>query len=456
MPRMTTNEILTRRALEDGFDGRVLQPGDDGYDEARLPWQRRFDPRPAIIADATSARDVAAAVRTAREHDLSLAVQATGHGAVLPADGSLLLRTGALNGLEIDAGRKVARAGAGTQWGDVIAAAGPYGLAPLSGTSTTVGVAGYTLGGGMGWLSRAYGFAADSLISAEVVTADGEIVTAGADEHPDLFWALRGGGGNFGVVTALEFRLHDAPLVYAGTAMFDIERAREALAVYRDWALTEPDESTTALVVMTVPPLPQLPEEIRGRRVLALRAMYLGGADAARRAWAPLLDAGGAPLMDGMREMGFAETATALGPPPPPSVGEMRLELLREVPDAVLDAALEAEAPVAAVELRHWGGAMARPGADAGPCGHRDVPFSVVAGGMVEDRAQLGALGAALDGVLARVRAHATGGTFLNFLGEATRASDAYTPEDHARLTAVKRAYDPDNLLRINPNIPPA
>jgi FAD/FMN-containing dehydrogenase len=452
---MTTNEIATARALEAGFSGRVLRPGDDGYDEARLPWQRRFDPMPALIAEATSAADVAAAVRAARANDLPLAIQATGHGVVVPSDGALLLKTAALNGLSVDADAKTARAGAATQWGDVIAAAGPHGLAPLSGTSTTVAVAGYTLGGGMGWLSRRYGFQADSLLSAQVVTAAGEIVTASADENADLFWALRGGGGNFGVVTELEFRLHEVPVVYAGMLLFDADRARPVLETYRGWAASEPDESATSLSVMRMPPLPSIPEPLRGRRVLAFRALYAGGEADARAAWGPLLEAAGEPLMGALGEMGFADTPAAFGPPPPPSIGDMRLELLHELSDAVLDIVLGADSPISVMEVRQWGGAVARPGADAGPCGHRDVPFSVVAGAMVMDPAQYPAAVEALDAVVAKLRPHTTGKTFLNFLGEAGRTSDAYTSEDYARLVAVKRAYDPDNLLRVNANIAP-
>jgi FAD/FMN-containing dehydrogenase len=287
------------------------------------------------------------------------------------------------------------------------------------------------------------------------VTAAGEIVTASAAEHADLFWALRGGGGNFGVVTELEFRLHEAPVVFAGMLLFDVERARETLAVYRDWMATEPDESTTSLTVMRLPPLPSFPEALRGRRVLAFRALYAGTEAEARAAWAPLLEPAGEPLLGELREMGFADSATAFGPPPPPSIVDMRLELLEELSDDVLDIVLAADSPVSMMEVRQWRGAMARPGADAGPCGHRDVPVGIVAGAMVMDPADYGAAVDALDAVVAKLRPHATGKTFLNFLGETGRASDAYTAEDYARLVEVKRAYDPDNLLRVNANIPP-
>jgi FAD/FMN-containing dehydrogenase len=442
-------------ALREGIEGPVHIPGDEGYDEARLPWQRRIDPYPTLIAEATGPADVRAAVRIARENDLPLAVLATGHGTVAPADGSLLLKTSRMRSVEVNAGERVARVGPGALWSDVIAAAAPHGLAPLSGTSSAVGVTGYTLGGGAGWLSRAFGYAADSVLHAEVVTADGELLTVSADEHPDLFWALRGGGGNFGVVTALEFRLYPVDRVYGGMAMFDAARAANALAVYREWALDEPDESNTALVVATMPPLPQLPEAVRGRRVLMLRALYLGGPEEAQRVLEPLLDAAGPPLMNGLAEASYGD-ATAMGPPPPPAFTALHFDLLREVPDEAISAAVEADGAVSAVELRHWGGAMARPENGAGPIGHRDVPFSVVAMAQVEDREQLAAAEAGVAQVAAALQPHATGGSFLNFLGDPARTASAYTPEDYRRLTEVKRAYDPGNLFAANHNIPPA
>jgi FAD/FMN-containing dehydrogenase len=445
---MTMNEIA--------IEGRVLRPGEAGYDDERLPWQRKFDPRPALIVEAAGPADVQAAVRYAREADLPLAVQATGHGTVVAADDALLLKTGAMNGVQVDAEAGTARAGAGALWGDVIAAAAPYGLAPLSGTSPGVAVGGYTLGGGAGWLSRAYGFAADSLLRADVVTADGERVTASADEHPDLFWALRGGGGNFGVVCELEFRLHPAERVYGGMMMFEAERAPAALAAYREWAPDEPDESNTALVVMKMPPIPQVPEPLRGRRVLALRALYLGDAAAGERAFAPLLEAAGTPLMGALAPMSYADTATTMGPPPPPSVAEVHIELFREVGDAVLDVVADPDGPAMAVELRHWGGAMARPGDGAGPIGHRDVPYSVSVTAMAPDREQWPAARAAVEEVCVSLRPHATGGSFLNFLGDRTKTHTAYTAEDYARLAAIKAVYDADNVFNAGHNIPPS
>jgi FAD/FMN-containing dehydrogenase len=443
------------QALRDAFEGPVHGQGDDGYDAARRPWQLKVDPRPALVVEAAGPADVQAAIRTARDGDLPFAVQSTGHGAVPRADGGLLLKTTALDGVAVDPERRVARVAAGATWSAVIAAAAPHGLAPLSGSSPTVGVVGYTLGGGTGWLSRKYGYAADSVLRADVVTADGELVTATADEHPDLFWALRGGGGNFGVVTELEFRLCPVDRVYAGMAMFDADRAADALSVYREWAADEPDESNTALVAMTVPPVPVFPEELRGRRVLMLRALYIGAPDEAERTLAPLRQAAGEPLLDAFREMPYPETAT-LGPPPVPMATAMRIELFDDLSDDVIGLGLGANGLVAGVEFRHWGGAPARPDAAAGPAGHRDAPFSVVVGAMAEDGSQGPALQAAVDKVGDRLARHSTGGTFLNFIGDPARTPSAYTAEDHRRLAAVKREYDPGNFFSSNLNIPPA
>jgi FAD/FMN-containing dehydrogenase len=285
------------------------------------------------------------------------------------------------------------------------------------------------------------------VVRAQVVTAGGELVTASATEHPDLYWALRGGSGNFGVVTELEFRLYPVASVYAGMAMFDAGRAADAFSVYREWALDEPDESNTAMLLANMPP--------SGEPVLILRALYAGAAGDAERLLAPLYDAAGPPRMDGMRETSFADAA-AMMPPPPPMIAEMHFDLFHEVPDEAIAALVKASGSVSGIELRHWGGAMARPDGDAGPIGHRDVPFSIVVAGQATEAEEAERLFAGVRAVAAELAPHATGHKFLNFLGDAGRTADAYTPEDHQRLREVKAAYDPDNVFGANHNIPPA
>jgi len=374
-----------------------------------------------MIRQANTPADVRAAVLTARELDMPFAVYATGHGGAAPDDRAVVVDTSALAGVVVDPGRRVARVGGGARWGDVIAAAAPFGLAPLSGTNPTVGVVGYTLGGGMSWLSRRYGFAADSVLRADVVTADGAARTIDADHDADLFWAIRGGGANFAAVTALEFRLHPAGTVYAGTATFPLERAADLLAYYRDAAAAFPDE-LTANIVLT-------------KDAVTVRGMYAGPAQDARCALAPLFRAAGTPVTDGWRTMPYTESGTIGGTAP------RRFHHLADLPDAVIAAAVDAvHGDANAVEVRLWGGAIARPDADAGPAGHREVPFSVVIDGPDD----------------ATVAAHATGGTFLNWLHDPSRTHTAFTAANYARLREVKHAYDPDNMFGLAKNIPPA
>ena len=428
-PYPSAGDWLAARHLEHAVRGTVLVPGDDEYDAERATWSGAVRSRPVAIALADSAADVRAALAVARDHDLPFAVQSTGHGTSVACDGGILVKTAAMSEVLIDPARRTARVGAGTRWGEVIAAAAPLGLAPISGSAASVGVAGYTLGGGVGWLSRRYGFAADSLVSAEVVTAGGELVTASADEHADLFWALRGGGANFGVVTSMEIRLHPAARVYGGSALFPLARAAGLLAALRDQAATQPDELNVAVVLLK----DASAQGVAGPAVL-VRGVHTGAAADAERALQPLWAAAGAPLANDFRPMDYASTGALGGTAP------RAFQLHEDLPDALVDAAVEAVAQrtVNAIEVRHWGGAMADP--DGGPVGHRDVPFSLTIDGEP---------GPAL-------RRDATGGSFLNFLHDPAMTHAAYTPADLRRLQDVKRAWDPDNVLGLTHNIPPA
>ena len=296
--------------------GTVHQPGDPGYDANRRSLNPAVDARPALVVEAAGAADVRAALAVARRFDLPFSVQATGHGTHVANDGGILVRTGAMASTLVDPDRRIARVGPGARWGSVLAAAAPFGLAPLSGSAPDVGVTGYTLGGGVGWLSRRYGFAADSVLRAEVITADGRTVTASRDSHPDLFWALRGGGGNFGVVTSLEFRLHPVAEVLAGAAYFAADRAAETLAWYRDWAATAPDEISTAVLLRRMPDAPEVPAAVRGRRVLVVKVMYAGrDLDRARCLLRPLWDVAGPAIVDEVRPVPYAGRRWAAPPP---------------------------------------------------------------------------------------------------------------------------------------------
>ncbi|MCT2583936.1 FAD-binding oxidoreductase [Actinophytocola gossypii] len=375
-----------------------------------------------MIVNATTPADVRTAVLTAHERRLPLTVYATGHGGPMPTgEDTVVVTTSEMTGVLVDPDRRTARVGAGTRWADVIAAAAPFGLAPLSGTSPTVGVVGYTLGGGLGWLSRRFGFAADSVLRAEIVTADGESRTVTPDQNPDLFWAIRGGGGNFGVVTSLEFRLHPVHTVHAGTAKFSLDRAADILTRYRETAPEMPD-ALTANIVLT-------------KDSVAIRGMYAGSASDARRALAPLFEVAGTPRETTWQTIPYTESGTVGGMAP------RQFTYQAALPDAVIEAAIEAvHGEANGVEFRTWGGAMSRPGADPAPVGHRDVPFSVV-----------------IDGPpVPTITAAATGGAFLNWLPDPTRVSTAYTPSDYARLQNVKLTHDPENLFRPVKHIAPA
>ena len=361
-----------------------------------------------MIVQAATPADVRGAVLTARARGLRVAVRATGHGTLAePSPDALVIDTSRMRSVLIDRIRRTARVGPGATWGDVIEAAAPFGLAPVSGTNASVGVTGFTLGGGHGFLSRKHGLAADNLIRADVVTADGETLTAREDRRSGLFWALRGAGRNFGVATSLEFRLHPGDKVFGGIAHFDRGLAPHLLARFREYAMPE---ALNVSVVVT-------PDAV------ALRGVYAGGADDAWRALAPLFL--GEPIQDTFRAMPFTETHTIGGTAP------RRFELLRDVPvDAIV-------ATPGTVEVKRWGGAIAR---GSTPAGHRQVPFSVTVDGQdIEPLAP-----------------HVTGGSFLNFLKDPSRTADAYTPANHERLRELKRAYDPGNVFGIGHNIAPA
>lgn len=455
-----TNASRVLQSLRQHFTGGLYLPGDPGYNFERLGWDRTIESRPALVATAAHATDIQAAIVAAREYDLPLAVQATGHGTVVATDGALLLKTSPMAEVEIDPLRRTARVGPGALWHQVNAVAAEFGLAALAGRCATVGVTGYTLGGGTGWLSRKYGYAADSVLRAEVVTADGRTVTASADENPDLFWALRGGGGNFGVVTALEFRLYPVAQVFAGMSLYPLDRAFETLAAYRQWAFEEPDESNSAVMLIRMPGHPSVPQPLRGKRLLAIRAFYIGAEAQGRQLMSPLLEAAGPPLLSGFGMKSFPEaSAVTNGPDAPPMAARQYVELFHEVPDDAIHAMIAAggeehDSPFAFVELRHWGGAMAKLGPGTGPAGARDVPFSVmaVAPYMSEERALVDAQ---INDFATRMEPYATGGSFLNLQTNHTRTRSAFTAANYGRLVQVKRAWDSSNFFRFNHNIAP-
>ncbi|HEY9293986.1 MAG TPA: FAD-binding oxidoreductase [Microlunatus sp.] len=412
------------------IDRSALLPGTDEYaaSQARtVPGQY-----PAAIVEAGSSADVQRAVTTADRLGVPLTVRGTGHGSVVGVDGRLLLSTAAMTGVVVDPWRRIARIRAGARWSDVIAAAGPYGLSPTSGDFPGVGVVGFTTGGGIGWLSRTYGYAADNLVSATMIMADGRQLTASAADHADLFWAIRGGSGNFGVITELEINLVPVSRVLSGIATMPIDRAADFLRWFGDHADEVPDALTLA------PTLRRHAADDHGP-VLTVGAVWAGDHDQFPAAAATVLRATGLDLDSAIRPTPYAKINI---PGTRPRGFEMYSGLSEELIMAAVDAVSASDGDAQALEFRHWGGATARPAVDHGPVGHREVPFSI----------KLDAEPSTVD----RLAQTATGKQFLNFLADPSRTRTAYKITDYYRLRELKRRYDPANLLRPAHNILPA
>lgn len=305
------------RRLRQQISGDVLTRDDSGYDQVRRGWDLTIDHHPALILVPHDAADIAAGVRFARESGLAVAVQSTGHGVLYPADDNLLIVTSRMASVQVDVEARTARVEAGVSWQQVLDAATPHGLAPLLGSSPHVGVVGYMLGGGISWLSRRYGFGADSLHSIDIVTPDGVLRHASPSENDDLFWALRGGGGNFGVVTAMEFDLYPVPVVYGGSLVYPEERAGDALRLYRDWIRTVPDELTSAIGVVRFPSLPRVPETFRGKTLVLVVAAFAGAAAEGEQWIRPWVD-WKAPIHNAFREMPFSKIGSITNDPVDP------------------------------------------------------------------------------------------------------------------------------------------
>jgi len=447
------NSIADRdlEALRAAIAGRVFVPGQAGYDQARQAWNLAVDERPSVVVVAGSAADVAQAVRYARAHRMRIAPQGTGHGAapLEPLDGAMLLRTTRMRQVDIDPAARTARAEAGAVWQDVIVPAAEHGLAGLAGSSPNVGVTGYTLGGGLGWLARRYGLAANSVTAAELVTPGGDLVRADANHETDLFWAVRGGGG-IGVVTALEMRLYPVAELYAGDLFFPIARAAEVLHAWREWTATVPDEVTSLSHLLRLPPLPEVPEPLRGRAFAILEAACLGDSRTGAELIGPLRRLG--PELDTFAMI----PASALGQlnmdPPQPVPGEGNGAFLADFPAAAIDALVavagpNAETPLDSVEVRHLGGALARavPGGGAQPS--IDASYLLYAAGAALTPDLVGPVRAHVQAVKdALAPWHASYG-YYNFEETPAAAAAVLPPASARRLQEIKAAYDPDQVI---------
>ncbi|GGR02713.1 FAD-binding oxidoreductase [Streptomyces aurantiogriseus] len=436
--------------------GALLTPDDEGWDDELAPFNAIGVHRPDLVVAAENASDIQEAIRYAARHRLPVAVQATGHGIAAPADGGVLISTRRMNAVAVDPVARTARAEAGVRWHQVIDAAAEHGLAPLNGSSPLVGVVGYTLGGGLGLLARRYGYAADHVTRIHVVTAEGELREATAHRNPDLFWALRGGKGNFGVVTSIEFGLVPVATLYGGGLFFAADAAQPVLEAWRRWSEDLPEDMTSSLALLRLPDAPFIPEPLRGRLTVHVRVAFLGPPENGEKLLAPLR-AVAPTVLDTVREMPYTEVGEIHMDPVEPVPYHERSILLRGLDEAAVRRLLEvagpgSDCPAFVVELRRLGGAVARPAPVPSAVGNRDAAFTLTtvsppAG--PDDPARV---------VLTALEPWGTGRAYVNFLTGPDEVGDArrlYDPETYERLARIKRQYDPHHLFRFTHPIVP-
>jgi hypothetical protein len=439
--------------LRSAVAGPVVGPDDDGWDAARQAWNLTADLRPAAVAFADGAADVAAVVNFARERGLRVAAQGTGHGATAlgSLDGVVLLKTERMRGVSVDPSARRARVEAGVLGGELGPAAGEHGLTSLSGSSPDVGVVGFAIGGGIGWLSRRHGLTCNTITAAELVTADGEQVRADADQNTDLFWALRGGGGDFGIVTALELELFPIAQVYAGSLMWPAEHGAEILPAYLDWLRTIPDEVTTGIRFLYLPPIPEVPEPLRGVPVIDVTGAFIGDAAEGAALLDPLRSLA-TPLIDGWEEMPASGLSRINGDPEQPSPGLTHYTVVGDLDAEAVDAIIEVGGPESGTPLlmvgtRHLGGALASAPAGAGALGVVEGEHVVMGVGLVMAPEMADGVNTALDAVVAAMEPWANGRDYLNFADRPSDASRAFDEETYARLREIKASVDPDGLF---------
>lgn len=460
-------DLTLKQATLDGFKkalrGQLLTPQSQQYDQARTIWNAMIDRRPALIAQCANADDVIKAVRLAHEHQLLVAVRGGGHNIAGNAvcDGGLMIDLSAMKSVRVDRTHRTARVEPGVTLGEFDRDAQASGLATPLGINSTTGVAGLTLGGGFGWLTRRLGLSIDNLISADVVTAAGKLVKASDAENPDLFWGIRGGGGNFGVVTAFEFRLHSVgPEVLSGLIVHPLDAARDVLRFYRDFVTAAPEEFVCWFVLRKAPPLPFLPAEWHGKEILALAACYCGRIDAGERVVKPLRDFGH-PIADVIAPHPYTAWQAILDPLLTPGMRNYwKSHDFRELSDGLIDVLVEHARripdPQTEIAFAQLGGAVSRVPIEASAYTHRDAQFVVNVHGRWADPAKDTECIGWARGLFQAAAPFATGGVYVNFLtqDEPDRVRAAYG-SNYDRLVALKNKYDPTNLFRVNQNIRP-
>jgi len=440
--------------------GRVATPNDADWDEVRLAWNLAADQRPEAVAFAESADDVAKTIRFAAENNLKVAGQGTGHGAFGLAgslEGTILIKTERMRGIEVDPEAQTARVEAGVLVAELSSAAQEHGLCSMPGSSPDVGVTGYTLGGGLSWLGRRYGFACNRVQAIELVTADGEARTVDAENEPDLFWALRGGGGGYAIVTALRVRLIPIAEIYAGALVFPAELGAEAVRAYRDWAAGVSEDVTSVVRFVTPPPIPDVPEPIRGRPLLTIDGACIGSQEAGEEIVAPLRELG-ETIMDTWTQMPVEGLCRIHMDPenPVPGLGEGMT--IRELPDEAIDAFAGVAgpgsgSPMLLSELRHLGGALGRPDPDGGALTHLETDFVMYSVGMPMTPELGEAIPQYLQKIEQTMQPWAGEGSYYNFT-ERPCDADAILPADVcARLAEVKRQWDPASMIVANHSV---
>ena len=436
--------------------GHLLRPSAEEYDSARRIWNAMIDRKPALIVRCAGAADVVRSVNFARYHGLALSVRGGGHNVSGNAvcDGGIMIDLSSMRGIRVEPARSTARAEAGCTWRDLDRETQAFGLATTGGVIPTTGIAGLTLGGGLGWLMRKHGLSCDNLLSIDMVTADGRLVTANATENPELFWAARGGGGNFGVVTSFEYRVHPVGQVLGGMMAHSLDRAREALRFLREFTPSAPDNLTTMAAFVTGPD---------GSKLLAVFVCYSGPLAEGERALKPLR-AFGPPVVDDIAAMPYIRLQSLLEPGFPPGQQNFwKSSFLRHLSDDAIDILVDGfrkvPSPSCAMAIEQLGGAVGRVEYDDTAFAHRNALFNLLIVGIWPDPADNRRHIQWVRGLWDAMQAHSTGGVYVNYLGRTGEGSDrvraAYGSDKYKRLLALKRKYDPDNLFRLNQNIDP-
>jgi len=452
------------RAFRETLHGAVVLPGDEGYDTGRRVWNGMIDRRPAMIAYCGDAGDVIRAVDFARTHGLLTAVRSGGHNVAgnSVCDNGIVIDLSRMKRIDVNAASRSARAGAGLTWGEFDRETQKSGLATTGGIVSRTGIAGLTLGGGIGWLMRKFGVTCDNLLSIKIVTAEGRLLAASSDENPDLFWGIRGGGGNFGIVTEFGYRLHRVGPVLAGTVYYPAARTREVLRFYRDYIAGIPDELTTMFVYMSASRTPALFRLPGDGPVAAVHVCYTGDAQRGEKLLKPLREFG-PPIEDGVRVMPYVELQSMLDPGAPPYVRNYwKSSYLKYLSDEAIDVLVACSeamtSPLSQVHLQHLGGAVQSVGEDDAAFSHRDALCALNIVTKWEDPRDPEKHIQWTRDFEAAMRPFSTGGVYVNFLGEEgeDRVRAAYGPEKYVRLAALKKKYDPTNFFLMNQNIKPA